>query len=158
VPDPLPRGPRESRVQHRLSTSRWQATWRQVRARLTALRVWLGVLARLWSCRTLADIIAVLTRRSAAHYLGALALVLNRLVAPRPLYRVMDWLAQTVLSDYLGVPAPKFNDDRPSTGSGPALGRTLDALAAHTQALWQDIASQKPWCATRLTCRCSSTI
>jgi transposase len=123
--------------------------------------------ARLWSCRTLAEVIAVLTRRCIARYLGALpvlyllleqlqvrsiinrycptespvdhgsvalVLVLNRLVAPRPLYRVMDWLASTVLSDYLGVPATKFNDDR--------LGRTLDALAEHAQAIWQDVASQ----------------
>jgi len=46
----------------------------------------------------------------------------------------MDWLAGTVLSDYVGVPATKFNDDR--------LGRTLDALADHAQVIWQDIASQ----------------
>jgi transposase len=63
-----------------------------------------------------------------------MVLVLNRLVAPRPLYHVMDWLASTVLSDYLGVAANKFNDDR--------LGRTLDALAQHAQAIWQALASQ----------------
>jgi hypothetical protein len=44
------------------------------------------------------------------------------LVAPRPLYQVMDWLASTVLSDY--------------------VGRTLDAPAEHAQAIWQAIASQ----------------
>jgi len=146
---------------------RWQAAWWPLRARLRAIRVWLAVLARLWGCRTLAEVIGVLTRRSVARYLGALpvlyvlleqvqvraiinrycptespvdhgavtlVLVLNRLVAPRPLYRVMDWLAQTVLGDYVDVPAAKFNDDR--------LGRTLDALAVHAQAIWQDIASQ----------------
>jgi len=147
--------------------ARWQAAWRPVRAWLNAVRAWLALLARLWSCRTLAEVIAVLTRRSVARYLGALpvlyllleqlrvrpiinrycptespvdhgavtvVLVLNRLVAPRPLYRVIDWLAQTVLGDYLGIPVAKFNDDR--------LGRTLDALAVHAQAIWQDIASQ----------------
>jgi len=147
--------------------ARWQAAWRPLRAGLAAVRAWLALLARVWGCRTLADVIAVLTRRSVTHYLGALpvlyllleqlrvrpiinrycptespvdhgavtlVLVLNRLVAPRPLYRVMDWLAQTVLSDALGVPVAKFNDDR--------LGRTLDALAIHAQAIWQDIASQ----------------
>jgi len=147
--------------------ARWQAGWRPLRARLSAIRVWLALLTRLWGCRTLAEVIGMLTRRSVARYLGALpvlvplleqlqvqtiinrycptespvdqgavalVLVLNRLVAPRPLYRVMDWLAQTVLSDYLGLPATKFNDDR--------LGRTLDALAEHAQAIWQDIASQ----------------
>lgn len=68
------------------------------------------------------------------HGAVSVVMILNRLVAPRPLYQVMDWLAGTVLSDYLGVPAAKFNDDR--------LGRTLDALAAHTQAIWQAIVSQ----------------
>src|SRR3972149_5660723 len=105
--------------------ARWQAAWRPLRAGLAAVRAWLALLARVWGCRTLADVIAVLTRRSVTHYLGALpvlyllleqlrvrpiinrycptespvdhgavtlVLVLNRLVAPRPLYRVMGWL------------------------------------------------------------------
>ena len=145
----------------------WQAAWQQVHHWWRSLQVWLMLAARLWSCRTVAEVITVLTRRCVARYLGALpvlyllleqlqvraiinrycptespvdhgtvalVLELNRLIAPRPLYRVMDWLASTVLSDYLGVPATKFNDDR--------LGRTLDALAEHAQAIWQDIASQ----------------
>lgn len=147
--------------------ARWQYAWQHVHHWRMAIQAWLMLAVRLWSCRTLAEVIAVLTRRCVARYLGALpvlyllleqlqvraiinrycptespidhgavalVLVLNRLIAPRPLYRVMDWLASTVLSDYLGVPAPKFNDDR--------LGRTLDALAEHAQAIWQDIASQ----------------
>lgn len=137
--------------------SGWLATWRG--------RLVLAV--RLCSCRSLAEIISALTRRQVSHYLGALpvlvtllerlgvrqiinhycptqspvdhgavavVLVLNRLIAPRPLYKVMDWLASTLISDYLGIPASRFNDDR--------LGRTLDALAEHAQAIWQDIASQ----------------
>jgi len=155
--------------------ARWQSAWQQVRRWWQALRAWGMLLLRLWSCRTLAEVIQVLTHRYVVHYLGALpilyllleqlqvrtiinrycptespvdhgtvalVLVLNRLIAPRPLYRMMDWLASTVLQDYLGVPASKFNDDR--------LGRTLDALAKHAQAIlrqaqdrfWQDIASQ----------------
>jgi transposase len=147
--------------------ARWQLAWQQVRLWWQALRAWGMLLLRLWSCRTLAEVIQVLTRRYVVRYLGALpvlyllleqlqartiinrycptespvdhgtvalVLVLNRLIAPRPLYRVMDWLASTVLQDYLGVPASKFNDDR--------IGRTLDALAQHAQAIWQDIASQ----------------
>ena len=39
----------------------------------------------------------------------AVVLVLNRLMAPRPLYKVADWLAQTVLVHTLGIPAAKFN-------------------------------------------------
>ena len=65
------------------------------------------------------------------HGTVALVLILNRLVAPRPLYRVADWLARTVLVYQLGVPAKKFNDDR--------LGRTLDAISEHSRDIWQDI-------------------
>lgn len=147
--------------------ARWQYAWHQVRLWGQALHAWALLLLRLWGCRTLAEVIQVLTRRYVVRYLGALpvlyllleqlqvrtiinrycptespvdhgtvalVLVLNRLIAPRPLYHVVDWLASTVLQDYLGVPASKFNDDR--------LGRTLDALAEHAQAIWQDIASQ----------------
>jgi transposase len=65
------------------------------------------------------------------HGTVALVLILNRLVAPRPLYRVADWLARTVLVYQLGVSAKKFNDDR--------LGRTLDAISEHSRDIWQDI-------------------
>jgi len=64
----------------------------------------------------------------------AVVLILNRLMAPRPLYQVADWLAQTVLVYILGVPAAKFNDDR--------LGRVLDAISQHTRDIWQDIVHQ----------------
>jgi len=63
-----------------------------------------------------------------------LVLALNRLMAPRPLYKVADWLAQTVLVHYLGVPCQKFNDDR--------LARTLDAINQQREAIWQDIVHQ----------------
>jgi hypothetical protein len=36
------------------------------------VRAWLLLAARLWGCRTLADVIGVLTQRSMARYLGAL--------------------------------------------------------------------------------------
>jgi len=147
--------------------ARWHWAWYSVEAWRRAGQAWLLLLARLSTCRTLADLIGMLTRRCVGRYLGvlpvlyallerlqvrviinrycptespiehgtvAMVLVLNRLIAPRPLYQVMDWLAGTVLSDYVGVPATKFNDDR--------LGRTLDALADHAQVIWQDIASQ----------------
>jgi transposase len=50
---------------------------------------------------------------------------------PLPLYRVADWVGQTVLTAVLGVPAAKFNDDR--------LERTLDALAPHLEAIWTQV-------------------
>ena len=65
------------------------------------------------------------------HGTVAMVLILNRLMAPRPLYQVADWVAQTVLVYVLGIPASKFNDDR--------LGRTLDAIQEHTRDIWQDV-------------------
>jgi transposase len=61
----------------------------------------------------------------------AIVLVLNRLMLPLPLYQIADWVGQTVLVSILGIPASKFNDDR--------LGRTLDALYPHLNAIWGDI-------------------
>jgi transposase len=58
-------------------------------------------------------------------------LVLNRLSAPRPLYKVARWMAFTILPLVLGISARKFNDDR--------LGRTLDAIEPHLQAIWLEI-------------------
>ena len=68
------------------------------------------------------------------HGTVALVLVLNRLHAPRPLWRIADWVAQTVLVNMLGVPAAKFNDDR--------LARTLDALSLHKREIWLAISQQ----------------
>jgi len=65
------------------------------------------------------------------HGTVAMVLILNRLMAPRPLYQVADWVAQTVLVYMLGIPASKFNDDR--------LGRTLDVIQEHTREIWQDV-------------------
>jgi transposase len=63
-----------------------------------------------------------------------LVLVLNRLHAPRALWRVADWLGQTVLVKLLQVDANKFNKDR--------LARSLDAIAPHTQEIWQAVVSR----------------
>ena len=66
------------------------------------------------------------------HGTVAMVLILNRLMAPRPLYKVADWLTRTVLVYTLGVPVEKFNDDR--------LGRTLDAISQRKRDIWQDVA------------------
>lgn len=66
--------------------------------------------------------------------LVALMLCLNRLLAPRPLVHVETWLDTTVLPQMLRVNAEQFNDDR--------LARTLDALAPHLEAIWQDLVIQ----------------
>ena len=74
------------------------------------------------------------TQAEVDHGTVAIVLILNRLNAPRPLYRVAAWLAQTVLVYSLDVEAAKFNDDR--------LARTLDALSEHAQAIWQAVVHQ----------------
>lgn len=61
----------------------------------------------------------------------AFVLILNRLMFPLPLYRLADWVGQTVLVAVLDVPAAKFNDDR--------LGRALDAMAPHLEAIWLEV-------------------
>src|SRR5256885_15751503 len=58
-------------------------------------------------------------------------LVLNRLLAPKPLVHVETWLAGTALPDLWGIEALQCNDDR--------LARALDALHPHLDALWQDL-------------------
>jgi len=74
------------------------------------------------------------TRSPVDHGAVALVLVLNRLMAPRPLYKIVDWLATTLIAEHLGIPKDKFNDDR--------LGRTLDVLTEHLPAIWSDIQQQ----------------
>lgn len=57
--------------------------------------------------------------------------VFNRLLAPRPLVHVEDWLAETALPELLDLDAARCNDDR--------LARTLDALVPHLDTLWQEL-------------------
>ena len=58
-------------------------------------------------------------------------LVLNRLMAPRPLYKIARWVTFSILPLVLGIAGHKFNDDR--------LGRTLDAIEPHLQKIWIEI-------------------
>ncbi len=71
------------------------------------------------------------TQRDVDHGTVALVLVLNRLMSPKPLVRVANWVGRTVLAHKLGVPASKFNDDR--------LGRTLDEIEPKLEAIWLDM-------------------
>jgi len=103
------------------------------------LRRQLGALPVLYRLLEILDVRRIINRYCASatqvdHGAVVVVLVLNRLMAPRPLYKIADWLGQTVLVTVLGIPAAKFNDDR--------LGRTLDALAVHQRDIWLDIVSQ----------------
>ncbi len=61
-------------------------------------------------------------------------LTLNRLLAPRPLYQVQDWLAETVLPQLLDIAPAQVYDNR--------LGRALDRLYPHLGELWARLVSQ----------------
>jgi transposase len=61
-------------------------------------------------------------------------LILNRLLAPRPLYRVGEWLATTAVPQLLDLNLAQIYDMR--------LGRALDQLHPQLGALWAQIASR----------------
>jgi transposase len=103
------------------------------------LRLHLGALPVLYALLEVLQVREIINRHCPTsaqvdHGTVAMVLILNRLVAPRPLYRVADWLARTALVYTLGVPAEKFNDDR--------LARTLDAISEHSRDIWQDVVHQ----------------
>lgn len=111
-------------------------TRQQLVRHLSALPILVALLSRL-------KVREIISQHSPTHSPidnGAVAvvLVLNRLMAPRPLYKVVDWLSTTLIAEHLGFSKAKFNDDR--------LGRTLDALAEHLPAIWADIQQQMLLC------------
>ena len=61
----------------------------------------------------------------------AVIMALNRLMSPRPLYKVADWMGETVLMDTLGISADKLHDRR--------IGDLLDAIHPHIDNIWKDI-------------------
>lgn len=61
-------------------------------------------------------------------------LVLNRLMAPRPLYRVGEWLRDSVLAHRLRLDPDQVNDAR--------LGRLLDALDGVTATIWPQVVAR----------------
>lgn len=61
-------------------------------------------------------------------------LTLNRLLAPQPIYRVQDWVAETVLPEMMDMAPEQVYDNR--------LGRALDRLHPHLGELWARVVSQ----------------
>lgn len=61
-------------------------------------------------------------------------LVLNRLLAPQPLYKIQDWFGGTVLPEVLGITVEQAYDNR--------LGRALDRVYPQLGELWQRLVSQ----------------
>ena len=73
-------------------------------------------------------------KEEVSHGITVMTLALNRLLSPRPLYKVGEWLGGTILEDVLAVDAGQMYDSR--------LGRTLDDICPHLEAIWQDIVVQ----------------
>ncbi len=61
-------------------------------------------------------------------------LLLNRLLAPQPLYHIADWLGETVLPEVLDIAPGQVYDNR--------LGRALDRLHPHLGELWARVVSR----------------
>jgi hypothetical protein len=104
----------------------------QLCRQLGALPVLYTVLAELKVEETINQYCA--SRCEVSHGLVGLVMVLNRLHAPRAVWRVSDWLGQTILVRVLRVDPAKFNKDR--------LARGLDAMAPHCRAIWQEVVNQ----------------
>ena len=122
-------------ARHGVLTLAWlldRLTRRQMRYYLGALPLLYTVLTELRVTETVNRFCP--SRSQVSHGEVALVLVLNRLHAPRALWRVADWLGQTALVQLLGVEPAYFNKDR--------LARTLDGLAPHTQQIWQAVVNR----------------
>jgi transposase len=55
------------------------------------------------------------------------AMICNRLLNPKAMFRIDDWAQGAAVSEYLGLEAGQLNDDR--------LGRALERIAAHSDAV-----------------------
>lgn len=67
-------------------------------------------------------------RQAVSHGQAALALLLTRLLQPKALYKVAEWLTDTGVDVVLQHEGAAFTDD--------TLGRMLDALSEQTEAVW----------------------
>lgn len=83
------------------------------------LVLWLGVLRKMGLREGIDRLLP--TESEISHGAVVEALVLNRLLAPRPLYRIDEWARDVGLEVLTGLDPARLNDDR--------VGRTLDALA-----------------------------
>lgn len=70
-------------------------------------------------------------KQEVSHGQSALALLLTRLLQPKALYKVGDWLSGTGVDVVLDHEGTAFNDD--------TLGRMLDAVSEQTDAIWTDV-------------------
>ncbi len=103
------------------------------------LSLWLGAIPVLMPILQRLNVVSIINRYCPCQAdvdegTVALIMALNRLMSPRPLYKVADWMAETVLMDTLGISAEKLHDRR--------LGDLLDAIHPHLDNIWKDIVHQ----------------
>jgi len=70
-------------------------------------------------------------KQQVSHGQVGLALLLTRLLQPKALYKVSEWLSSTGVDIVLDHKAEAFNDD--------CLGRMLDAISEQGEAIWLDL-------------------
>ena len=104
----------------------------QLSKSLGAIPVLFPVLRRLRVAQTISR--HCTGEQAVSHGTAVEILALNRLMAPKPLYKVKEWMAGTVLEDTLEIGADQMHDTR--------IGRALDDLHPHLHAIWQDIVVQ----------------
>lgn len=73
-------------------------------------------------------------REEVNHGTSVAILALNRLLAPKPLYKIEEWMRGTMLEEALGVKADQMYDSR--------LGRTLDDIHPQLPSIWQELVVQ----------------
>jgi hypothetical protein len=100
---------------------------------------WLGAIPVLMPILQRVNVVSIINRYCPCQAdvdegTAALIMVLNRLMSPRPLYKVADWMGETVLEDTLGISAEKLHDRR--------LGDLLDSIHPHLDNIWKDIVHQ----------------
>lgn len=105
-----------------------------VTKRLGALPVVAEFLHRLRVAETVDGLCPVRDLALATHGEVIEALIANRLTSPRPLVRVEDWARTWAVKEVMELDPGLLNDDR--------LGRALDAIAPHLEAITGSIAAQ----------------
>ena len=67
-------------------------------------------------------------QRKVSNGKAALVIVLSRLLNPKAMYKIEDWLRESGLETLLGLGAEKFYDD--------LLGRMMDVVSEQSEGLW----------------------
>lgn len=70
-------------------------------------------------------------KQQVSHGQAGVALLLTRLLQPKALYKVSEWLSSTGVDIVLDHEAEAFTDD--------CLGRMLDAISEQSEAIWLDV-------------------